>query len=440
MKKLLISPLLLALCLIATPSLADGFPELKQAQALVKAGKASQAYALLSPLEDQYAGDPDYDYLLGISALDSGNPSRAVFALERLTAERPSYPQGRAELARAYYELGEKSSARDEFNAVLATNPPPEAAATIRRYLSAIEQAPGNTHYFGHLEYTLGYDTNVNSATSDLSVAVPGLGGLVFQYNPGATRQGDSFNSFGFGAGLYHPLENGFAIQAGLSHVSRFNSEQTAFSTGTLDTYLGLSKNMGQDTLSLTLQNSQLDLDSNGYRHAYGLNVQWRRDLSATSQFSAYLQAGRVHYPGQSTRDVNRSLVGVGYAKALNGQWSPVFFLGGYAGEESAQYDVASVGNRFEGLRAGGQLTFNPRLSGYANLSAEHRHYRGQDAFFLITRSDQQYDLSLGLRYTLMPGLTLNPAIAYTNNSTNYLPSDYQRTVASVTLRKDFSQ
>lgn len=50
------------------------------------AGEAAAAFALLEPLETSRAGDPEYDYLFGIAALDSSNPSRAVFALERVVA------------------------------------------------------------------------------------------------------------------------------------------------------------------------------------------------------------------------------------------------------------------------------------------------------------------------------------------------------------------
>ena len=46
------------------------------ANALVKAGKFTEAYQLLVTYQADYAGDTDYDYLLGIAALDSGKPDR----------------------------------------------------------------------------------------------------------------------------------------------------------------------------------------------------------------------------------------------------------------------------------------------------------------------------------------------------------------------------
>ena len=66
------------------------------AHALVKAGKFSEAYQLLLPYQTDYAGDTDYDYLLGIVALDSGKPTEAIFALERVLAVNPGHLQARA--------------------------------------------------------------------------------------------------------------------------------------------------------------------------------------------------------------------------------------------------------------------------------------------------------------------------------------------------------
>src|SRR5258706_205275 len=72
-----------------------------RARRLLQEKNPQAAYQLLQPLESQRAGDPEYDYLLGIAALDSGERERAVFALERVLAVNPNHAQARAEIARA---------------------------------------------------------------------------------------------------------------------------------------------------------------------------------------------------------------------------------------------------------------------------------------------------------------------------------------------------
>ena len=57
---------------------------------MLKADKTKDGYTLLAPYEDEMAGNVDYDYLLGIAALDSGQPDKASLALERVLAVNPN--------------------------------------------------------------------------------------------------------------------------------------------------------------------------------------------------------------------------------------------------------------------------------------------------------------------------------------------------------------
>lgn len=114
--------------------------DLGKADALLKAGKAKEGYTLLAPHEHEMAGNVDYDYLLGIAALDSGNPEKASLALERVLAANPDYAGARLDLARAHFALGDLARAKTEFEAVQAQNPPPAAKTVIEQYLTKIDK------------------------------------------------------------------------------------------------------------------------------------------------------------------------------------------------------------------------------------------------------------------------------------------------------------
>ncbi len=49
-----------------------------QAKSLLDAGKAGEAYAQLVSQESARAGEPRFDFLLGLAALDIGQNTRAV--------------------------------------------------------------------------------------------------------------------------------------------------------------------------------------------------------------------------------------------------------------------------------------------------------------------------------------------------------------------------
>ena len=111
---------------------------INHAKRLLEQRRAAQAYEALMPLESACAGDPVFDYLFGIAAVDAGVPERAVFAFERVLALRPDDHLARAEIARAFLLLGERDAARREFEIVRRQRIPAAVKAVIDQYLAAI--------------------------------------------------------------------------------------------------------------------------------------------------------------------------------------------------------------------------------------------------------------------------------------------------------------
>ena len=175
--------LALGFCLWVTGNSAlAADPDLDKADALMKQGKAAEAYALLEPFDFEQSGNTKFDYLLGIAALDSGKPDKATIAFERVLAADPNFLGARIDMGRAYFQLGDTTRAKAEFETVLTQNPPPAAKATIDNYLAAIEkqESARKTKVTGYFEGTVGHDSNVNFATSQSQIAVPALGNLIF--------------------------------------------------------------------------------------------------------------------------------------------------------------------------------------------------------------------------------------------------------------------
>src|SRR5262249_51500248 len=71
-----------------------------QAKALVEGREAGRAFALLEPHEERLGGDIEYDYWLGVAALETNRLDRAVIAFERVLVRDPLFDSARLELAR----------------------------------------------------------------------------------------------------------------------------------------------------------------------------------------------------------------------------------------------------------------------------------------------------------------------------------------------------
>jgi len=440
-----VSGLILGAFLAAATLLAQAADEvLAKAKSLLDANNPQAAYNLLVPLQSERAGDPDYDYLLGVSALDLGKNTEAVFALERVLSMRPDSAPARAQIARAYFALKETDTARREFENVKKQEVPKEVRQTIDRYLDAIDRIAETEKFKARffVEFAFGWDSNINSATRIDSVAVPAFNNLIFSLAPGSTEEHDLFFSAGAGTNISNPLGHNWSLIGGLSAYKRNNFQHDDFDTGYLDSYLGVAKKYERDTWTLVGQGNMFFVDNSAYnseyRNALGGTLQWAHDFNARNQISAYVQYAYLSYPEQSPRDANRYIAGIGYAHAFKGA-DPILYVGAYSGAElTTDSSFSYLGHRPIGLRFGGQKLISNDWLAFFSVAAEWRKYCGIDPTFLLTREDKQYSAAVGLQLSLANDWKFSPQLTYLNNASNISINEYDRAQVFVTLRRDF--
>lgn len=424
--------------LVAGSAQADAVTD--NAKALLDKGDAKAAFALLEPLEPQRAGDPDYDFLLGLAALEVGKNTNAVFALERVLAVDPNHVRARAEIARAYLALGETKTAKQEFESVKKQGVPPDVAVTIDRLLTAVERIEdlGRTTVRGYVEGTFGYDTNVNSATSSRDITVPAWGGPILTLPSSGVRQSDTFATVGAGVNVRHPLSREWALTAGLSGNKRVNSKEDIFDTGATDAYLGVVRTYGKDVFSAALQHNQFWVDNDRYREAAGFTAQWQHNYDARNQSSLYVQYSDLRYMSEEVRNADRFVIGANFAHVLAG-FKTVFYGGAYLGDEATRKDgFEHLGHTAYGARVGIQHEFHRDAKAFANLGYENRRYHAEHPLLLRTRDDDQWNLGVGVIWTPAKNWLVTPQFQYTHNRSNLAINHFRREVVSVTVRREF--
>lgn len=412
---------------------------LAQARNLLATNEAKAAFVLLAPLEEANSADTEFNYLLGIAALDSGEISRAIFALERVLAVQPDNVLARAEIGRAYLAAGEVETARNELAQVRASRIPQAAVPAVDRLLGAIGQLQSaqRTQVRGYLEAGLGHDSNVNSATGDSQVAVPALGGLLLTLDTGSRKQGDAFRMVGGGGSLRIPIAPDLAFAGNLAGTQISNGDSSRFDAGVVEANAGLAKTLGESTYSAVVQAASNQIGSRTFRNSVGVLGQWQLNLGHDAQVTAFLQAARLSYPGDTLRNADRWLAGAGYARALAS--GPVLYAAVYGGRETTQASsVPQLSHNFDGLRGGFQWQATDAVTLFGSLGWEGRGYRGQEPLFLRTRDDRQSSASFGLHYQFAPEWRLTPQVAWTGNSSNIAIYDFDRLVTSIVLRREF--
>ncbi len=440
--------LLLAL-LFATTTTATA-DVVEQARALIDQRQAQAAYDLLQPHAEARAGDPAFDYVLGLAALDAGRALEAVFAFERVIDAAPDHGPARAELARAYLVLGDTDDAKAEFDKVRAMDLPSEVERTIDRYISSIGQYHDatRTRWRPFFRTGIGYDTNVNSATDENQIAVPALGGLVFNLTETSRESNSPIWEVGGGIRLTSPLdyERGLSLFVNANVDHRLALDAADFTALLAGGQAGINWRVDpKNQVRMSLDGNTVRIEGSSVarsdREVIGTTAQWQHTFDPANQFTLFGQASMVRYPEQRVRDVNRYTGGAGWGHAfLGARFNPVIFISGFGGteDEKSESRGGHFSRDFYGVRAGGQISLDTRQTLFGSVTYQGSDYKGTDPTFLEKRDDDFFDVTVGYRYRFDEHWSVTPRFSYNNNDSNLVTSDYDRAEFMITLQNDF--
>lgn len=430
--------LTLAFSLSPLAQAAGSDPVLTQADQLLSQRQAGAAFDLLAPLEDERAGDPDYDYLLGLAAIETGRGGIAAFAFERCLAVDPKNGPCRVQMARTHLALGETGAAREELQAVQASAPPREVNDLVSQYLGALTQREKQEkrRIGAHVQIGAGYDTNVSGTTDATTIAIPRLGGLPFTLSGVSTKQEDAFVQAQAGVSLDQALSPAWRLLLDANLDSRQHQDVDALNSLSADAGLGLGWMTGPNSVQAKLQLQDYRLDEEAFRSLYGVLAQFQHAYGEKAAVSVYAQGSQIDYH-LGNPDARRYTLGTGYSRALETSLATTVYAGLYGGTEESDTAGVGLGQDFMGLRLGGSLALTANLALTAALSAEQRAFDGIAPLFLVEREDTGIDASLGAIWKLDSKLSLRPTYTYSNSDSNTVLSDYDRHLVSLNLRYD---
>ena len=428
-------------------------PEIAQARALLKAGKAAEAYSVLLPLEFYQAGDPGFDYLLGVSALDSGNFNTATLAFERVLAVNPNHAGARMDMARAYFELKDYERSKEQFNVVLKLDPPPNVKKVAQDYLDGIDakqkaRLPSLTAY---VEGVVGYDTNITNVTRDFTNAVLQSFNLAnIQPTGNSIPREDAY--LGVNAGLLYTLPEGsddnwfFGLdgrQKEYFKEKEFRSSSVSGQVGHVfkrdeNTYrvgVSLQRNL-QDGVSTSRPPTTLD------GTLYGVFASWQHLLDKRTQASLFAQYNLIRYDDLPFSESNTGTIGAALTKSIEAPLQPLVLASVFYSEEHAQKTLPNgtdLSKTVFGLRLAGQITLDPALDAFASAGYQFRDDTDLGARRVGTLGkDKLFDVTLGMRWKLDKDWSIKPQVVYSRNDSNIPLYSLNRTDYSITLRREF--
>lgn len=418
-------------------SSSEASATIKQASAAISSGNSESAYAVLSALADANAGNPKFDYQLGLAAADTGRHTAAILAFQRVLAVQPNNSQARAELARAYALAGDIDTARAQFDTVVSdpTLPDPVRQRFDRLVRDYSQQIDGKSSVLGFVDLKGGWDSNINAATDEAQLVIPlfaAFGAGTLGANARETESG--FIDAAAGVSGIKALSRQSRVFGSVLGNYRDNFENQTFDQGSLTGTAGVGHTLAnRDVISASGQAQKFWLGGNGFRTSLGVIGQYTKAIKKGRALSLSAEYFDLDFENDPLRDAERYGVGASYATRQ-------FIISGAAGHEETKSALTDhLSFDYFRLSVSGEKRLDDRVSLVGGITGQIRPYDAPDPLFLDERRDEQLDLSLGVKVRVLDDKTfLRPQVTYTRNWSNFAINDYDRAVVSVGLRREF--
>lgn len=432
------------LCLLLTfvGSTVSAATTMEQIHDLYQQGRIDEAYKLANQYLPEGEGNPEFDFLYGRIAIDSGDLSLGVFALERVLMVKPSHHFAQLELARGYYLLGQADRAKEEFEQVLEANPSAAIRSKIAEYLKAVKvkQSAYKTTTTAYSEFTLGYDTNINSASGDATFVSPTLG--TGTLSDDSLANGSIFGDLEIGGFVSKPVAEGRFLFSGIDFGQRVNADGSEYDLSSLKLQGGFNLVEGDRQLRLSLAAQHLAMDYDSYRSMGYVTADGQYLLSPTLRLNAYLQGGAIGYTDLENRDVYTFGAGIGLTHALNTRSKPVmsamFFVGHDEPMTINQTSKELADKNSVGLLLKNTLTMtNGDLLDFS-MMVQSSSYYGEDSVFLVKREDDYFKFSAGYTRQINSDWKLKLEVSHSQLNSNIPIYEYDRTEVSMGVRYEY--
>ena len=406
---------------------------------LLEQGKPDEAYRIAKTTPDQL-GNPAFDFYFGVAAVNTGKASDGVLSLERYLLNFPDSQTARLELARGYFLLRDDGRTRDEFEAILASKPPPDIAKVIGDYLAVIaaRDARHKTTYAFNVELGGGRDSNVQSGVSDPNITLPIFGDITLADTSVAI--GDRFSNVALAGRVSVPVRANWSVFAQLGVDLRKYRTADTYDQNSYAAATGFSFNRDKSLYKFTLGKSTQTLDNNRYRDTWSLGTDYGRQISDAGVFTVGAQFAKFGYEGDNAiRDADYYALQGGYRH---------LFSGALRTEIDASMSVASEKLTREGFEAlsrnllGGRfgVSVSPFSAWTVGAGATYlkSNYRAEDPLLLVTRRDEYIAYDLSVNFTFAPQWSARGEYLVSHNKSNLALYEYKRRIGQVKLRYDF--
>jgi tetratricopeptide (TPR) repeat protein len=437
----LLPVLLLASSLTLAPSIQAALdPAVENLNQLITENRYEEAYTLSRQMLAEFEGDPEFDFLFGLAALEAGRPNEAVFAFERLAFQYPDQQRVKLELARAFFQTNNLAASRQLFTEVLDSNPEENVRVNVQAFLEQIDEREqtiaGSLSWY--VNTNMGHDSNINSAT-ELGIISTPIGDV--ELSPSGQSLDDSFMDLGTGFNFVNPLTKTSALNFSVNYNLHNNIDTDAFDIGVLSGEAGYAHLVNDLRLSYGLRGQLVELDGEEFQNSASLITTLQRSpgngwsQAVTAAYSAVRYDDGIN-ANASLRDVDQWLFSGILGKAMGNFNHTVSVY--YGTEDEVKSTGKDNAQDFYGVAFSEQFQFRPEHIPYLRVSLHYTENKAPHVFFGKVRDDNTFSTSMGWIWRARRNMNITTDLTYTDNDSNLDLYEYDRLKLQTGLRYQF--
>ena len=422
--------------ILSATSFADtSFPVLEK---LVKQQKYQLAYDLAKNIRTQNEGDPRFDYLYGLSALQIGDYNEAVFALDRVTVVSPNVIRPRLELARAYLKLNNKNAALKEFNDVLNLSPPPQVRKNVQVYIAELKRDRSSQISGSVIKklatFAIGYDDNINFGYQDDTIDIIEFGTITL--DPSAVRQKSGFIESSFQIKQNKSLDKKRSSYALARIKHRDYLKNGDYNLTDFDLRKGFLWNRKDQQLQINLRARPVLLGGKLYSNTLSLDTIARKSLSEGLIGSLSLTLENYDQKRVELADRKRAFT---VARVDTQKGDATHMLSAYLGKEWADKKAGEIySSDIAGVTYRLTQNWNGQNKSFLNIDYRRYSYQGQYSISPFDRDDNRLIVKAGHEIDVSKNTAITFALRHIKNKSSIELYEAERNEISLGVRYDW--
>jgi hypothetical protein len=384
---------------------------------------------------DEYLGDADFDFLYGIAALEQNNNELAVFAFERVVANKPLWLDAKYYLAKSYFRMKNYHAVLQLCNTLLTQTNSSQALISASTSLKASAQLKldkQSVFYQQQVSLAAGYDSNINAGADEDNIYLPILGtinikldGTNFELNEASKENSDNFLSLNYlfsgSKALSQKSKLLFFTQADIHQFV----QETDYNRITLNGSISYLQQFDNFDASVGVNIKPLWLSGDYYRTQASVNGGIKKRLSDQFLLSGDVSLGKTKNNINDNLDTNDLVLSFS-GQYFMGNWRHTVALN-YLEEDSQSAETTHNSSKTDSIHFNSLWLINQNWLMSGAVSWQRQKYSGEHPYFFTPQVDDMFALSTMVQFKASNELSYRLNASYQDKDSNLSLFSYQR-------------